>query len=178
MVCGPRVGPGRLGPRGHDRDRRVVSPRCPPAGARAVARGTGVEADDTAPQVPSAPQEPSDDSRGPVRALLIAWAVQEDRGAEMPRLRRALTGTSPRGISRWLVTRLGLDTLRQQVQGTWVPYTAPSVPAPLTALCLESSAAATPARNGETLLAGAPPPATVLPRRGRGIMGEDLEKDP
>ena len=54
-----------------------------------------------------------------VRALLVAWALQEDIGAEIQRLLRALTATSPRVISRWLVTSIGLDTLRHQVQGTW-----------------------------------------------------------
>jgi hypothetical protein len=54
-----------------------------------------------------------------VRALLVAWALQEDIGAEIQRLLRALTATSPRVISRWLVTSLGLATVRQQVQGTW-----------------------------------------------------------
>jgi len=53
------------------------------------------------------------------RALLVAWALQEDIGAEIQRLLRALTATSPRVISRWLVTSIGLDTLRYQVQGTW-----------------------------------------------------------
>jgi IS4 transposase len=54
-----------------------------------------------------------------VRALLVAWALQEDIGAEIQRLLRAITATSPRVISRWLVTSIGLDTLRHQVQGTW-----------------------------------------------------------
>ena len=54
-----------------------------------------------------------------VRALLVAWALQEDIGAEIQRRLRALTATSPRVISRWLVTRRGLETLRHQVQGTW-----------------------------------------------------------
>jgi Transposase DDE domain len=54
-----------------------------------------------------------------VRALLIAWALHE---ATVGHLRALLpTGTSMEGtpVSSWLLTGLGLDTLRQQVQGTW-----------------------------------------------------------
>lgn len=54
-----------------------------------------------------------------VRALLVAWALQEGM---MGTLRAHLpTGTpaTPRAVSSWGVVGLGLDTLRQQVQGTW-----------------------------------------------------------
>jgi len=54
-----------------------------------------------------------------VRALLIAWALHE---ATVGALRALLpTGTSMDGtpVSSWLLTGLRLDTLRQQVQGTW-----------------------------------------------------------
>jgi hypothetical protein len=54
-----------------------------------------------------------------VRALLIAWALQE--GA-MATIRAHLpTGalTAPTPLSSWFLTGLGLDTLRQQVHGTW-----------------------------------------------------------
>jgi hypothetical protein len=54
-----------------------------------------------------------------VRALLVAWALQEDIGAEIQRLLSAATAMPPRVLSRWLVTSMGLDTLRHQVQGTW-----------------------------------------------------------
>ena len=54
-----------------------------------------------------------------VRALLVAWALQADIGAALQALLRALTSPPPLVISRWLVTGLGLDTLRQQVQSTW-----------------------------------------------------------
>ncbi len=54
-----------------------------------------------------------------VRALLVAWALQEDIGAEIQALLRALTSSRPLVISRWLVTGLGLETLRHQVQSTW-----------------------------------------------------------
>jgi hypothetical protein len=54
-----------------------------------------------------------------VRALLVAWALHE--GTTM--LLRALlsaTATPDRAVvSSWLLSGLGLDTLRQQVQGTW-----------------------------------------------------------
>jgi len=61
-----------------------------------------------------------------VRALLVAWALQEDEAAQVrPRL-AALT-TLPAEVpaqavdvvSSWLLTSLCLDTLRQQVYGTW-----------------------------------------------------------
>ena len=54
-----------------------------------------------------------------VRALLVAWALQEDLGAEIQALLGSLTSPWPLVISRWLVTGLGLDTLRHQVQSTW-----------------------------------------------------------
>jgi Transposase DDE domain len=54
-----------------------------------------------------------------VRALLIAWALHESTTMW---LRTLLSATaSPEGVvvSSWLVSGLGLDTLRQQVQGGW-----------------------------------------------------------
>jgi hypothetical protein len=54
-----------------------------------------------------------------VRALLIAWALHESTTTW---LRTLLSATaSPEGVvvSSWLVSGLGLDTLRQQVQGGW-----------------------------------------------------------
>lgn len=54
-----------------------------------------------------------------VRALLVAWALQEDIGAEIQALLSALTSSRPLVIRRWLVTGIGLETLRHQVQSTW-----------------------------------------------------------
>jgi hypothetical protein len=54
-----------------------------------------------------------------VRALLVAWALQEDIGAEIQTLLQALTSSRPLVISRWSVTGLGIETLRHQVQSTW-----------------------------------------------------------
>src|SRR5215471_4430738 len=54
-----------------------------------------------------------------VRALLIAWALHESTTMW---LRTLLSATaSPEGVvvSSWLLSGLGLDTLRQQVQGRW-----------------------------------------------------------
>jgi hypothetical protein len=54
-----------------------------------------------------------------VRALLVAWVLQEGM---MSALRAHLptgTPTTPRAVSSWGVVGLGLDTLRQQGQGTW-----------------------------------------------------------
>ena len=54
-----------------------------------------------------------------VRALLIGWAWHEGT----PTLRRTLlSATAPPAltvVSSWLRRGLGLDTLRQQVQGQW-----------------------------------------------------------
>jgi hypothetical protein len=54
-----------------------------------------------------------------VRALLIAWALHEGTIAAL----RALLPTDglrePTPVSSWLLTGLSLDTVRQQVQGTW-----------------------------------------------------------
>jgi hypothetical protein len=58
-----------------------------------------------------------------IRALLVAWALQEDEGAQL----RALlpTGTEPAAVptqaavSSWRLTALCLATLRQQVEGHW-----------------------------------------------------------
>lgn len=54
-----------------------------------------------------------------VRALLIAWALQEGAMAEIRAYLPTGALTVPRPVSRWLLTGLGLDTLRQQGQGTW-----------------------------------------------------------
>jgi hypothetical protein len=54
-----------------------------------------------------------------VRALLIAWALHESTTTW---LRTLLSATaSPEGVvvSSWLLSGLGLETLRQQVQGKW-----------------------------------------------------------
>jgi hypothetical protein len=54
-----------------------------------------------------------------VRALLIAWVLQEGAMAEIRAHLPTGALTVPRPVSSWLLTGLGLDTLRQQVQGTW-----------------------------------------------------------
>jgi hypothetical protein len=54
-----------------------------------------------------------------VRALLVAWALHE---GTTTRLRALLSATAPPEkavVSSWLLSGLGLDTLRPQVQGTW-----------------------------------------------------------
>jgi hypothetical protein len=58
-----------------------------------------------------------------IRALLVAWALHEEEGAQL----RALlpTGTEPAAVSTlaplssWRLTALCLATLRQQVEGRW-----------------------------------------------------------
>jgi hypothetical protein len=54
-----------------------------------------------------------------VRALLIGWALHE---GTTTLLRTLLSATAPPAmtvVSSWLLSGLGLDTLRQQVQGRW-----------------------------------------------------------
>jgi hypothetical protein len=54
-----------------------------------------------------------------VRALLVAWALQEGAMAEIRPLLPRGAPEAPTPASSWLLTGLSLDTLRQQVQGTW-----------------------------------------------------------
>ena len=54
-----------------------------------------------------------------VRALLIGWALHE---GTTTLLRTLLSATAPPAltvVSSWLLSGLGLDTLRPQVQGQW-----------------------------------------------------------
>lgn len=51
-----------------------------------------------------------------VRALLVAWVLQE-RLAET--LREAMEGDGQWQVSSWRVCQLSLETLRQEVLGTW-----------------------------------------------------------
>ncbi len=54
-----------------------------------------------------------------VRALLIAWALQESTTTWLRTLLNVTTSPARGVVSSWLVSGLGLDTLRQQVQGRW-----------------------------------------------------------
>ena len=54
-----------------------------------------------------------------VRALLIAWALHESTTTWLRTLLRATASPEPVVVSSWLVSGLGLETLRQQVQGRW-----------------------------------------------------------
>ena len=53
------------------------------------------------------------------RALLIAWALHEDTSTLLRTLLRASTPPELTVLSSWLLSGLGLDTLRQQGQGRW-----------------------------------------------------------
>ena len=53
-----------------------------------------------------------------VRALRVAWALHEGPTTLLRTLVRA-TATTETVVSSWLLSGLGLDTLRQQVRGTW-----------------------------------------------------------
>ena len=54
-----------------------------------------------------------------VRALLIAWVLHEDTTTLLRTLLSAHTPPEMSVVSSWLLSGLGLDTLRQQVQGSW-----------------------------------------------------------
>jgi hypothetical protein len=54
-----------------------------------------------------------------VRALLVAWALQEGIMGELRAHLPPGTPQTPRAVSSWGFVGLGLDTLRQQVLGTW-----------------------------------------------------------
>jgi hypothetical protein len=54
-----------------------------------------------------------------VRALLIAWALHEETVVTLRTLLPTGTPRNAAPVSSWLLTGLSLDTVRQQVQGTW-----------------------------------------------------------
>jgi len=54
-----------------------------------------------------------------VRALLLAWALHEDTTTLLRTLLPATATTELVVGSSWLLSGLGLDTVRQQVQGSW-----------------------------------------------------------
>src|SRR5262245_63311652 len=54
-----------------------------------------------------------------VRALLVAWALHEGTTTRLRTLLSAPTPPALAVVSSWLLSGLGLDTLRQQVHGTW-----------------------------------------------------------
>ena len=54
-----------------------------------------------------------------VRVLLIAWALQESTTMWLRTLLRATASPERVVVSSWLLSGLGLDTLRQQVQSRW-----------------------------------------------------------
>ena len=83
-----------------------------------------------------------------VRALLVAWALHEGAMAEIrPLLPRGAPET-PTPASSWLLTGLSLETLRQQVQGTWSQARLRGLPAPLAALSGAESTPPGTSRNG------------------------------
>ena len=54
-----------------------------------------------------------------VRALLVAWALQDGIVAEIRALLPTAPPDAPPVVSTWLLVGLGLETLRQQVQHRW-----------------------------------------------------------
>jgi hypothetical protein len=54
-----------------------------------------------------------------VRALLVAWALHEGPTTLLRTLLQATDTPARTVVSSWLLSGLGLDTLRQQVHGTW-----------------------------------------------------------
>lgn len=53
------------------------------------------------------------------RALVIAWALHESTTTWLRTLLTATASSESVVVSSWLVSGLGLETLRQQVQGRW-----------------------------------------------------------
>jgi hypothetical protein len=54
-----------------------------------------------------------------VRALLVAWALHEGPTTQLRTLLSTTTPPASAVVSSWLLSGLGLDTMRQQVQGMW-----------------------------------------------------------
>jgi hypothetical protein len=54
-----------------------------------------------------------------VRALLIAWALHEGTTTLLRTLLSPTASPEIAVVSSWLLSGLALDTLRQQVQGSW-----------------------------------------------------------
>jgi hypothetical protein len=54
-----------------------------------------------------------------VRALLIAWALHEETVASVRAFLPTSTAMDATPLSSWLLTGLGLETVRQQGQGMW-----------------------------------------------------------
>ena len=54
-----------------------------------------------------------------VRALLIAWALHESTTTLLRTLLSPTVSPETAVVSSWLLSGLGLDTLRQQVHGSW-----------------------------------------------------------
>jgi hypothetical protein len=54
-----------------------------------------------------------------VRALLIAWALHESPTTLLRTLLSTPAPSETAVVSSWLLSGLGLDTLRQQVHGSW-----------------------------------------------------------
>ena len=54
-----------------------------------------------------------------MRALRVAWALHENTTTRLRTLLRATTSSAPLVVSSWLLSGLGLETLRHQVQGSW-----------------------------------------------------------
>lgn len=54
-----------------------------------------------------------------VRALLMAWALHEGTTTRLRTLFSATATSALVIVNSWLLSGLGLDTVRQQVHGTW-----------------------------------------------------------
>lgn len=54
-----------------------------------------------------------------VRALLVVWALHESTTTLLRTLLQATATPALTVVSSWLLSGLGLDTMRQQVHGTW-----------------------------------------------------------
>jgi Transposase DDE domain len=61
----------------------------------------------------------SESAEPTVRLLLLAWVLQEEEAAAVRAVLSDVGAAQPRAVSRWGVTVLSMELVRQQVRGQW-----------------------------------------------------------
>ena len=93
-----------------------------------------------------------------VRALLVAWALQERLAATVRAEVAAVAPADPaRPVSLWRVAEVSLRTLAQAVRGSWTVAHLRGLSAPAGALPARHAPAASAASGHGARLAGRPP---------------------
>ena len=113
--AGGRLGGADHHPRGGD----VVGGRRALSLSRSLASRAGVEENEAIPAPQPDTQQTPQSVEATVRTLLMAWALHESTTTLLRTLLRATTSPEIVVVSSRLLSGLGLDTLRQQVQGSW-----------------------------------------------------------